>query len=43
MTELDTIRLERPEPGVAVLRLHRPGQLNALTAATRVRSGASGW
>jgi enoyl-CoA hydratase/carnithine racemase len=33
MTELDTIRLERPEPGVAVLRLHRPGQLNALTAA----------
>jgi enoyl-CoA hydratase/carnithine racemase len=33
MTELGTVRIEQPEPGVAILRLHRPGQLNALTAA----------
>ncbi len=32
MTELGTVRIERPEPGVAILRLHRPGQLNALVA-----------
>src|ERR1700736_2733542 len=33
MTDLRTVRIERPEPGVAILRLHRPGQLNALVAA----------
>ncbi|HEY3735456.1 MAG TPA: enoyl-CoA hydratase-related protein [Streptosporangiaceae bacterium] len=33
MTELGTVRIDRPEPGVAILCLHRPAQLNALVAA----------
>lgn len=31
MSEPSTIRVERPEPGVAILRLYRPDRLNALT------------
>jgi enoyl-CoA hydratase/carnithine racemase len=32
MSEPSTIRVEHPEPGVAILRLDRPDQLNAMTA-----------
>jgi len=33
MTEPGTVRVERPEPAVAILRLHRPAQLNALNTS----------
>jgi hypothetical protein len=46
MSEPSTIRVERPEPGVAIARLYRPDQLNALTkralyAAVREQLGHS--